>query len=39
MDELPEKMKDGSRSLRLIIGEGTHNAHTDDPYGRTRVER
>jgi hypothetical protein len=39
MDALPEEMKDGSRKVRIIIGEGTHNAHTDDPYGRSRVER
>jgi hypothetical protein len=39
MDALPEEMRDGKRKLRLIVGEGNHNAHTDNPYGRTRVER
>jgi hypothetical protein len=39
MDALPEEMKDGKRKLRLLIGEGNHNAHTDNPYSRTRVER
>jgi hypothetical protein len=39
MEALPEEMKDGKRKIRIIIGEGTHNAHTDDPYGRSRVER
>ncbi|HYF96799.1 MAG TPA: hypothetical protein VD947_02035 [Patescibacteria group bacterium] len=39
MDSLPEEARSRNRRLRLLIGEGTHDQHTDAPHDRTRIER
>lgn len=39
MESLPEEIRSDSRGLRLLIGEGKHDEHTDRPHDRTRVER
>ena len=39
MDSLPKDARSEKRRLRLLVGEGTHDQHTDGPHDRTRVER
>jgi hypothetical protein len=39
MDHLPEASQDGSRRVRLLVGEGTLDYQTDAPQERTRIER
>jgi hypothetical protein len=39
MDSIPQELRTDSRRIRLIIGQGSLDYHTDSPHERTRVER
>lgn len=39
MNAIPSTMRTEDRRVRVLVGEGGLDEHTDAPYGRTRVER
>jgi hypothetical protein len=39
MNSIPEDIRTDERRIRLLVGEGTLDQHTDAPYDRTRIER
>jgi hypothetical protein len=39
MDHLPSDTRSDQRRVRLLVGEGTLDYHTDAPHERTRIER